>query len=79
MGANLTRTDLTGGEPGTSANLAGANLEFANLTDTKLTGAVYSPLTKWPKGFDPRARGAVLLDQASPGSDAGSHAAESGG
>jgi uncharacterized protein YjbI with pentapeptide repeats len=66
--ADLRRADLTG------ARLMHADLDYANLTDAKLfgtdlrharlsrarlRGARYDRATRWPAGFDPRARGAI--------------------
>ena len=59
--ANLSGADLTG------TNLQGADLTGANLRGAILTGAKYTrghPFwrdTTWPAGFDPQARGAILV------------------
>ena len=45
-----------------SARLEGANLTQAHLDRARLEGAIYSPGTKWPDGFDPAAHGAVLKE-----------------
>ena len=42
--------------------LTGADLRGADLRDIDLTGAKYSANTKWPEGFDPKAAGAVLVE-----------------
>jgi hypothetical protein len=76
LAANLARADLL------AVNLAGARLWSANLTGAKLlaaelygadleranlAGAVYNVHTKWPDGFDPKAAGAINMDeQAKP-------------
>ena len=44
------------------AYLLGANLSGTNLSYTNLHGARYNLNTTWPKGFDPVAAGAVLVD-----------------
>lgn len=63
-GANLKRANLR------EANFSQANLTEANLSEVDLSatylyssdleGAKYNRNTKWPKGFDPTARGAFL-------------------
>ncbi len=52
--ANLSYANLR------EANLLGANLREANLTGAYLGGALYNSETIWPKGFDPKAAGAVF-------------------
>jgi hypothetical protein len=54
--ANLSFADLSG------ADLSGANLIYANLGGAALLHSRYSARTKWPDGFDPVARGAVLTN-----------------
>ena len=54
--ANLRGANLFG------ANLSGAGLREANLRYADLRGAKYNADTKWPKGFDPEAAGAVLVE-----------------
>lgn len=68
-GADLRGADLTD-RPLLRANLARANLAYAKLDGallegTILTGALYNKRTRWPAGFDPQARGAVLLPKLS--------------
>lgn len=69
-GARLCRTRLSG------ANLEGADLRGADfrahdlivsltedfLTGTDFRGAYYCSATRWPRGFDPAARGCVLVE-----------------
>jgi hypothetical protein len=38
----------------------GADLRRAWLFDASLRGALYDVDTRWPEGFDPRTRGAIL-------------------
>lgn len=50
------------------ANLANAYLEKVDLTGTDLSyanlqGAKYDSWTRWPQGFDPKAAGAVLVNE----------------
>jgi uncharacterized protein YjbI with pentapeptide repeats len=52
--ANLQQADLRG------ASVYNADLTGANLDGADLTGSYYSAGTKWPAGFDPQARGAIL-------------------
>jgi uncharacterized protein YjbI with pentapeptide repeats len=51
--ADLSRADLH------NANLKGTRLEGANLEGVQLEGAVYDEHTKFPKGFNPLAAGAI--------------------
>jgi uncharacterized protein YjbI with pentapeptide repeats len=44
------------------ANLAGANLTSADLTEANLVDAVADSDTRWPKGFDPRARRVLSIE-----------------
>ncbi len=49
------------------ANLSGANLREARLWEAvlrkaNLSGARYDANTKWPEGFDPVAKGAVMVE-----------------
>ncbi|MCB0210162.1 MAG: pentapeptide repeat-containing protein [Anaerolineae bacterium] len=70
-GANLNGTDLTG------ANLRETNLNNAQLNDAKLrwtdlresslltadlNGAKYDRWTRWPENFDPKKKGAILVE-----------------
>jgi len=55
-GATMVRTNLEG------ACLNAANLENTRLGTTNLKDATYNSLTKWPKGFDPKAAGAILVE-----------------
>ena len=57
---NLSGADLTGAIL-SGANLQGANLMFAHLDDADLTGALYDSKTIFTRGFDPAARGMVLV------------------
>ena len=59
-GANLNYANLSYANL-RQANLLGANLLGANLTNTYIDGALYNTKTVWPKGFDPKAAGAVLV------------------
>ncbi|MBE2315768.1 pentapeptide repeat-containing protein [Solirubrobacter sp. CPCC 204708] len=53
-GANLAGADLRG------ASLQGTNFcGAAGLDSARLAGAQYSPDTRWPRGFDPKSRGAT--------------------
>jgi uncharacterized protein YjbI with pentapeptide repeats len=61
LGAYLSRANLTLANL-TDANLSHANLSHANLTNTYLDGVLYNTKTIWPKGFDPKAAGAVLVE-----------------
>ncbi len=54
--ADLTNTDLT------YANLIGADLSDANWKGAIFNHAIYSEDTKFPKGFNPEAEGAILFD-----------------
>src|SRR5947209_2304022 len=53
-GANLAEANLRG------ASLRECDLRGANLDGADLRGTYYDELTRWPEGFDPGARGAVL-------------------
>ena len=55
-GADLRGADLRGADL-RGADLIGANLRGANLEDAKYTKEI-----TWPKGFDPEAAGAKLID-----------------
>ena len=46
----------------TGANLAGADLSHAELDGAQLRGAIYDTVTRWPEGFQPQSRGAVLVE-----------------
>ena len=52
----LDRADLSG------ADLRGALLRGARLESTILKEAIYDAHTHWPKGFDPQAHGAILVE-----------------
>ena len=54
--ANLTLANLT------FANLTFVDLTRANLTNTYLDGVRYNTKTIWPKDFDPKAAGEVLME-----------------
>ena len=56
-GADLTGADLRGANL-YGATLFGAHLTGADLTGANLKGALYDDATRWPRGFDPRPRGA---------------------
>jgi hypothetical protein len=62
--ANFSRVNLD------YANLTGADLKGTNLREIKYnsqtdwTGAIYSVHTQWPEGFDPVAKGAILVDSS---------------
>ena len=43
------------------AYLSGANLEGADLSNATFTDASYSKFTKWPKGSNPKNKGAVIV------------------
>jgi len=57
MNASLEQADLTG------ASLWEANLTNAYLEQADLTGASYDNDTTWPEGFDPKAAGAINIDE----------------
>ncbi len=61
-GANLTRVDL-GGVNLTHARLFGANLTYANLKNTNLVHVYCNNATQWPEDFDPKAAGAINVDE----------------
>ena len=48
----------------TDANLQGADFSGVDLTHTTLNGATYTIFTKWRAGFDPVAKGAILVDSS---------------
>lgn len=56
MAASLRGANLSG------ANLAGADLSHAELDGAQLRGAIYDTATRWPEGFQPQSRGAVLIE-----------------
>jgi hypothetical protein len=58
-GADLSEADLFGAYL-SEANLTGADLGGADLFKADLQGTRYNQDTRWPKGFDPAAAGAVL-------------------
>jgi uncharacterized protein YjbI with pentapeptide repeats len=43
------------------ADLRGVDLSGANLDGAHLFGARYDAHTRWPEGFDPVKRGAILI------------------
>ena len=64
MRAELSFVDLNGSDL-TEADLSDARLDNADLTgailySARLRGATYNAQTRWPKGFDPVAAGAIL-------------------
>lgn len=59
-GANLAGADLRGARF-TGADLRGTNLSGADLRGAHLDRAHFSRTTRWPRGFDPIASGAVLV------------------
>jgi uncharacterized protein YjbI with pentapeptide repeats len=64
-GADLRNADLTSAVvPGAnlqSAKLQGATLTGADLKGADLKGALYDAQTRWPDGFNPQERGALLV------------------
>jgi uncharacterized protein YjbI with pentapeptide repeats len=64
-GADLTNADLSNavltGATLKSAKLQGATLTGADLTNADLKEALYDSHTRWPSGFDPIQRGALLV------------------
>ncbi len=62
--ANLKNTNLIeailSGTDLSEANLSGADLSGANLNGAILKNSLYDKHTRWPKGFDPIASGAIL-------------------
>lgn len=58
--ADLRDADLRG------AMLEAANVRAARLDGANLRGATYSAATIWPVGFEPAARGAVLIAGLDP-------------
>ena len=61
-GALLDEADLSGANL-SSANLCQADLELADLRGIKLEGTIYNNKTVWPDGFDPKAAGAINVDE----------------
>ena len=59
-GANLRRAQLFGANL-VYTTLYNADLRHANLHKANLTGARYSPRTKWPTGFNALKAGARLV------------------
>jgi uncharacterized protein YjbI with pentapeptide repeats len=55
-GSNLQGADLSG------TDLSGAELSTANLEGANLNLARYTIDTSWPENFDPKAAGAILVD-----------------
>jgi hypothetical protein len=66
--ARLSKMDLTGADlRGTilrDADLRHTDLRGANLKGADLRGAQYNSKTRWPAGFNPRRRGARLVQPA---------------
>jgi hypothetical protein len=60
VGADLRGTSLAGAEL-TGADLTKATLDKNGFEPAELTGARYDARTRWPKGFDPRQHGALLV------------------
>lgn len=56
-GSNLTAVDMR------EAVLRGASFDGAGLLGVDLRGAKYDSETIWPINFDPRAAGAILVDE----------------
>ena len=74
-GVNLSGADLSGsrfrGSDLRNADLQRAilcDVDFtdANLGGANLSGAVFDKLTRWPRGFDPTARGAIQISIGDP-------------
>ena len=70
-GADLQGIDLSGLDLSSAnlsgaslhwADLRGANLRWADLTGADLSDAKNNADTTWPKGFNPAAAGAVLVE-----------------
>ena len=70
-GAELAQADLSGADLSNAvlsnanlseANLCGTNLLNCDLTNVILMNAKYTVDTRWPKGFEPDAFGAVMRD-----------------
>jgi len=68
--SDFTGADLTGalfsGIRLEQASFCGGNLDAADLSQCKMSGAllqgaVYTPQTRWPEGFDPSTSGAILV------------------
>lgn len=69
--ANLVDSYLAGAKL-FSAKLEGADLKGANLNHAKFEEASYDKYTTWPEGFDPKAAGAILVDEeGNPVEDSG--------
>jgi pentapeptide repeat protein len=64
-GADLTNARLKGADL-SGAHLYGTKLKGAEFERTILTGAKYDELTEWPKGFNPKAAGALRSERARP-------------
>lgn len=64
--SDLAVVDLRG------ADLRGADLRWKEANDIQFDHASYDSRTKWPKGFDPKAAGAILVDEdGNPVEDSG--------
>ncbi|HTE20733.1 MAG TPA: pentapeptide repeat-containing protein [Armatimonadota bacterium] len=65
--ANLRHVYMRGGDLRDvdlrEADLTGADLAGADLAGADLRGARYDRFTRWPAGFDPRARGARRVER----------------
>ena len=59
--ANLNEANLNGANL-READLSGANLSEASLSKANLIWAIYCRHTAWPDDFDPKARGAILVE-----------------
>lgn len=57
-GANLNNADLRG------ADLSDTDFANAEVTDANFMGARYTEDTKWPKGFNPKKAGAILMENS---------------
>jgi uncharacterized protein YjbI with pentapeptide repeats len=80
-GAHLNNANLRQAEvlaDVSNADLSGADLQGADLSKVgtiwqvmSLVGAKYDGDTKWPDGFNPKDRGAILVDNSNPPADTG--------
>jgi hypothetical protein len=59
--ADLRKTDLREANL-SEADLKWADLRWANLSGADLSNATYDTYTKWPDGFDPKAAGAINVE-----------------
>lgn len=60
-GADLRAADL-GGADFQEADFRGADLREAQMWGANLKGALYDRQTCWPNGFNPNARGCILVE-----------------